>query len=154
MALGDASGPEGPILEFAEMPAGPVTLAAIAREGGRKPYRPIQHTIEYGDRISNAPGATSPRTRAVLKEADKARVIDSAQSVTVEQVLSYVIRAGDAALASAGDLRRVVDETILTTLPEDARSRVAHIDVEPALSEGTWFVRVRVALPPIGRTAR
>jgi hypothetical protein len=121
------------------MPAGPVTLAAIAHEGARKPYRPVQHTIDYGDRISNAPGAISPRTRAALGETGHHAAPVATPAVSVEQVLSYVVRA-------TADLRRVVDDSILAHLPQGTRDRVAHVDVEPALSDGTWFVRVRVPL--------
>jgi hypothetical protein len=124
------------------MPAGPVTLAAIARDGARKPYRPVQHTIDYGDRISNAPGAVSPRTRAAL--GDPAHHV--AAAVSVEQVLSYVVRANAGTISSPSDLRRVVDDSILARLSPDVRGSVAHVDVEPALAEGTWFVRVRVPL--------
>jgi hypothetical protein len=110
------------------MPAGPVTLAAIARDGARKPYRPVQHTIDYGDRISNAPGAVSPRTRAALGDP------------------AHHVAANAGTISSPSDLRRVVDDSILARLSPDVRGSVAHVDVEPALAEGTWFVRVRVPL--------
>jgi len=128
------------------MPAGPVTLAAIAHEGARKPYRPVQHTIDYGDRISNAPGAISPRTRAALGETGHHAAPVATPAVSVEQVLSYVVRATAGTVSSPSDLRRVVDDSILAHLPQGTRDRVAHVDVEPALSDGTWFVRVRVPL--------
>jgi len=128
------------------MPAGPVTLAAIAREGARKPYRPVQHTIDYGDRISNAPGAISPRTRAALGETARNVAPAATPAVSVEQVLSYVVHAATGTLSSPSDLRRVVDDSILARLPADVRGHVTHVDVEPALADGTWFVRVRVPL--------
>jgi len=65
-------------VSFREEMAGRETLAAIAEARGEA-LQPVQHrapspTQFYGDRISNAPGAVSPKT---------ARALDDAPEVTV-----------------------------------------------------------------------
>ena len=67
-----------PIVSFREELAGRETLAAIA-EARAEVFHPLAHrspasTQIYGDRISNAPGAVSPKT---------ARALDDAPEVTV-----------------------------------------------------------------------
>ncbi len=56
-------GDPGPIVSFREEPAGRETLAAISRERNTREVRSTKH---YGDRISNAPGAVSPRIARAL----------------------------------------------------------------------------------------
>jgi hypothetical protein len=71
---------KSPTVTFREEPAGRETLAAIAEE-----FKPVAHQIRapgrirtttkhYGDRISNAPGAVSPKS---------ARAMDTSPEVTV-----------------------------------------------------------------------
>jgi len=60
LAATSLSSAEAPQIEISEAPAGRETLAAIAEELAES-MRPRQNTLPYGDRISNAPGAESPR---------------------------------------------------------------------------------------------
>lgn len=55
-----------PEVSFSERPAGRDTLGAIAEE--RNFPRAPERTRIYGDRISNAPGALSPKTARALDE--------------------------------------------------------------------------------------
>lgn len=50
-------------MSFEELPAGRETLAAISFD---RPTRLRANTHHYGDRISNAPGAISPKTARAL----------------------------------------------------------------------------------------
>ncbi|HSC86170.1 MAG TPA: hypothetical protein VLC09_02825 [Polyangiaceae bacterium] len=54
---------KGPAVSFREEPAGRETLEAISHERRVKEARSTKH---YGDRISNAPGAVSPRVALAL----------------------------------------------------------------------------------------
>lgn len=56
-------GPDAPEVSFEELPAGRETLAAISFD---RPTRLRANTHHYGDRISNAPGAISPKTARAL----------------------------------------------------------------------------------------
>lgn len=72
------SSPQSPVVTFREEVAGRETLAAIA-DARVEALHPLAHraptsTQIYGDRISNAPGAVSPKT---------ARALDDAPEVTV-----------------------------------------------------------------------
>lgn len=65
-------GKAGPSVSFKEEIAGRETLAAIFEDrgdwGARFPRNPA-NTKHYGDRISNAPGATSPKTARAMDGA-------------------------------------------------------------------------------------
>jgi hypothetical protein len=76
VANSDSKPAQAPHLTFREEVAGRETLAAIAGAWAEGPeaHRPRASTQMYGDRISNAPGALSPRI---------ARALDDAPEVTV-----------------------------------------------------------------------
>jgi hypothetical protein len=66
------SAPEGdaPEIVIGEAPAGRETLSAIAEELALHMGRSPQTTLPYGDRISNAPGAKTPKSRTMSSAPD------------------------------------------------------------------------------------
>jgi cell division septation protein DedD len=58
---------DGPEVSVVEGPAGRETLALI--EDLARPMRPPQATVDYGDRISNAPGSKTPSHAPVAPKA-------------------------------------------------------------------------------------
>lgn len=164
-------------------------MAAIA-EGGFDVMRPLQTTNPYGDRISNAPGALSPRLARALDDrpaisvevmpagretyaaisravADEAPVIEvdgrslddyaleAILALEVEQVLTFLVRAPLALLASPEAKQRLVRErlghlTLGAPSPSDGAApeeRIAGVDVRPWHEPGVLLVRVRLKVP-------
>ncbi len=102
--------PDGPAVSFQEVPAGRETLAAISRDGvalRASGVRTRTATKHYGDRISNAPGAVSPKI---------ARAMDTSPEVTVT-------------LASAG-------RETYALIAEDHRREVPDIEVTASADDG------------------
>ena len=61
---------DGPEVSVVEGPAGRETLALFADM--TRPMRSVQATLDYGDRISNAPGATVPSRAPAAKTPSRA----------------------------------------------------------------------------------
>lgn len=119
------------MIQFSEHPAGRDTMAAIA-EGGFDVMRPLQTTNPYGDRISNAPGALSPRV---------ARALDDRPAISVE-----VTPAGRETYAVIA--RAVADEAPAIevdgrSLDDFALDAILALEVEQVL---TFLVRAPLAL--------
>lgn len=160
----DSSAPE---LELSEAPAGRDTLGAIAEElapHGRGPMA----TLRYGDRVSNAPGAISPRTKTVLRSAPEITVRQSpagrdtlaaiedelssgsaaanAVSTTpleVYEMVTFVMRGPQVAgLASDRGRRAFVEQKLLRRLPVDSMDQVERIDVAPWTVRDAVIVRI------------
>jgi hypothetical protein len=68
-ALGSSQRDTGPEIQVGESFAGRDTLAAIAEEV-RPGVRQEQDTLPYADRISNAPGAQSPKRKALPQRGE------------------------------------------------------------------------------------
>jgi hypothetical protein len=66
-----------PDLTFSEEFAGYDTLVAVAEELRPALPRPRMQTRGYGDRISNAPGSTSPRTARQLDAQPKLQITET-----------------------------------------------------------------------------
>ncbi len=166
------SAAEAPLLEISEAPAGRDTLAAIADELAESTTRPRQNTLPYGDRISNAPGASAPsrppRPRPATspplpsKGAKTAKVEKVEKAATVEkpavprskpapagveifELLTFIIRG-----TAVGDLsteplrRRFIEAHLLHRVPSGSLDDVERIEVTPWTAKGTMVLRVWV----------
>jgi len=140
VANSDSKPAQPPHLTFREEVAGRETLAAIASawSDGPEAQRPRAPTQMYGDRISNAPGALSPRI---------ARALDDAPEVTVS-----FLPAGRAthavierALGTPGPDIEVHEESVVDyfegdeTSPEDVTTIIG-LSIE---QQHTFIVRAR-----------
>lgn len=101
----------GPVVSFKEEPAGRDTLAAISDEYKRTALRlgagrERTTTKHYGDRISNAPGAPSPKT---------ARAMDTSPEVTV----TFEPAGRETYAAMVGEHRREMPDIEIVTDEED-----------------------------------
>ncbi len=152
-------GPEAPVIEIGEAPAGRETLAAIAEELAES-MRPRQHTLPYADRISNAPGAVAPRSRAPISVPAPDRTpmpalrnaapLDStpkagaaAGALEIFELLTFIVRGGSAADLSSDALRRrFVERHLLQRLPGGSLDAVERIEVTPWTAHGTMVVRI------------
>lgn len=163
-----------PELELSEAPAGRETLGAIAEEltpGGRPPMA----TLRYGDRVSNAPGAVTPRTRTLLRSAPEITVAEAAVGretlaaieqelgsrhavreavasapLDVYEMITFVMRGPQVVeLASERGRRAFVEHKLLSRLPVESMAEVERIDVAPWTVRDAVIVRIwcRVALP-------
>jgi hypothetical protein len=124
---------EGPEVSVVEGPVGRETLALIAEMA--RPIRSQQTTLNYGDRISNAPGAKTP-SRAPMPPV-------AAAPLAIFEMLTFVVQgAAIASLSSEAVRRRFVEEHLLRRVPAQDMTRVERIDVTPWTVQGTVVVRV------------
>jgi len=127
---------DAPEVSVVATPAGRETLALFAEMA--RPMRPPQVTLDYGDRISNAPGAKTPSHAPVAPEPKPL-----AASVTIFEMLTFVVQSADvASLASEEQRRRFVEEHLLQRLPGKTMAGVERIDVTPWTVRDTVVVRV------------
>ncbi len=135
-------------MSFAEGPVGRETLALIAEEA--RPLRAPQSTLNYGDRISNAPGAKTPsRAPAPLVQRESPIRTAGPESSAAEapfaifEMLTFVVQGPEIAqLSSEAVRRRFVEEHLLHRLPARNMAQVDRIDVTPWTVRGTVVVRV------------
>ncbi|HKO49657.1 MAG TPA: hypothetical protein VJV79_18135 [Polyangiaceae bacterium] len=127
---------DGPEVSVVEGPAGRETLALIADLA--RPARATQSTLDYGDRISNAPGSKTPsRAPAAPKRPSPVGTL------MIFEMLTFVVQAADVtSLASETQRRRFVEEHLLQRLPARNMSEVDRIDVTPWTVQDTVVVRV------------
>jgi len=125
-----------------EGPAGRETLALITDL--TRPMRSSQATLDYGDRISNAPGSQTPSRRpAARAPAPAAKATPGPAALVIFEMLTFVVQAADAAsLASESQRRRFVETHLLERLPGKDLAVVDRIDVTPWTVQGTLVVRV------------
>ena len=149
------SAAEAPLIEISETPAGRETMAAIEQELSEA-ARPRLHTMPYGDRISNAPGARSPSRRpasprdtapeiTVQAEADTAVEAPSVAPDALEifELLTFIVRGNKVGDLSTDALRRrFVSEHLLHRVPNHSLDAVERIEVTPWTAKGTMVVRV------------
>ncbi|HET7541463.1 MAG TPA: hypothetical protein VFK05_16420 [Polyangiaceae bacterium] len=147
-------------------PAGRETLAAIERAA--RPARARMATLDYGDRISNAPGAKTPsRTPGPPKEptakepaqhqrpaarqkpavhqkpASPPEPAPHVVAPTIFEMLTFVVQSVDvSSLASESQRRRFVEAHLLQRLPGRDMSCVERVDVTPWTVKETLVVRV------------
>ncbi len=136
--LGDA-----PEISVVEGPAGRETLAVIAEEA--RPLRAPQDTLNYGDRISNAPGAKTPSRAPAAPATSEAGAPASTSEMpfAVFEMLTFVVQGPEIAqLSSEAVRRRFVEEHLLHRLPAQDMARVDRVDVTPWTVRGTVVVRV------------
>jgi len=128
---------DAPEVSVVEGPAGRETLALIADLAG--PMRGSQPTLDYGDRISNAPGSITPsRARAAAKGPTPIRA-----GLAIFEMLTFVVQGADvASLASDAQRRRFVEAHLLQRLPAKNLEQVDRIDVTPWTVQDTLVVRV------------
>jgi hypothetical protein len=139
---------DAPEVSFAEGPVGRETLALIAEEA--RPLRVPQDTLNYGDRISNAPGAKTPsRAPAPPAERESPSRAASPESSAGEapfaifEMLTFVVQGPEIAqLSSDAVRRRFVEEHLLHRLPAKDMAQVDRVDVTPWTVRGTVVVRV------------
>ncbi len=135
---------DGPEISVVEGPAGRETLAVIAEEA--RPLRAPQDTLNYGDRISNAPGAKTPsRAPAPMLEAVASAPVSSASEMpfAIFEMLTFVVQGPEIAqLSSDAVRRRFVEEHLLHRLPAKNMAQVDRVDVTPWTVRGTVVVRV------------
>jgi len=128
---------DGPEVSVVEGPAGRETLALITDMA--RPMRSVQVTLDYGDRISNAPGAKTP-SRAPAVTASPA---PQPAALAIFEMLTFVVQAADAAsLASEEQRRRFVEAHLLQRLPGKDMAQVERVDVTPWTVKGALVVRV------------
>lgn len=151
-ALGVA---EAPSIEISETPAGRETMAAIEQELSDA-ARPRLHTLPYGDRISNAPGARAPSRApasprddtpeiSVHAEADAAgeAPLDSPNLLEIFELLTFMVRGNEVGDLSTDALRRrFVAAHLLHRVPHHSLDAVERIEVTPWTAQGTMVVRV------------
>ncbi len=128
---------DGPEVSVVEGPAGRETLALIAELA--RPGRGLQSTLDYGDRISNAPGSKTPsRAPAAPKSPSPLSA-----TLAIFEMLSFVVQGADAAsLASEAQRRRFVEAHLLQRLPSKDMTHVERIEVTPWTVQGALVVRV------------
>ena len=128
---------DGPEVSVVEGPAGRETLALIADMA--RPMRAVQSTLDYGDRISNAPGSNTP-SRAPLLPQDRAPL---GATLSIFEMLTFVVQGADVAtLASEAQRRLFVAAHLLQRLPTKDMAQVDRIDVTPWTVQDTVVVRV------------
>lgn len=130
---------DGPEVSVVEGPAGRETLALIADLAG--PMRAEQATLDYGDRISNAPGAQTPGTEPSGADAP------SALPLAIFEMLTFVVQGAEIASLSSEAVRRgFVEQHLLRRLPTQDMAQVDRVDVTPWTVQGMVVVRVWVKL--------
>ena len=128
---------DGPEVSVVEAPAGRETLALIADLA--RPMRAAQSTLDYGDRISNAPGSKTP-SRAPREPRAQAPL---GAALSIFEMLTFVVQGADVAtLASEAQRRRFVEEHLLQRLPAKDMAQVDRVDVTPWTVQDTVVVRV------------
>ncbi|HEY6077391.1 MAG TPA: hypothetical protein VIW29_01225, partial [Polyangiaceae bacterium] len=149
---------EAPLIEISETPAGRETMAAIEQELSEA-ARPRLHTMPYGDRISNAPGARAPSRApapprdsapeiSVQAEADPAveaprGALDAVDALEIFELLTFIVRGNKVGDLSTDALRRrFVAEHLLHRVPNHTLDAVERIEVTPWTAKGTMVVRV------------
>ena len=134
---------DGPEVSVVEGPAGRDTLALIADLAG--PMRAEQPTLDYGDRISNAPGAQTPGEPNTSSATDAAA--QSALPLAIFEMLTFVVQGAEvASLASEAVRRGFVEQHLLRRLPTQDMAQVDRVDVTPWIVQGMVVVRVWVKL--------
>jgi hypothetical protein len=129
---------EGPEVSFVEGPAGRETLALIA--DNTRPMRDSQTTLDYGDRISNAPGSQTPSRAPAAREASPSPL---GAAPTIFEMLTFVVQGADvSSLASEAQRRRFVESHLLQRLPAKNMAEVDRVDVTPWTVQDTVVVRV------------
>jgi len=132
---------DGPEVSVVEGPAGRETLALI--ENATRPPRSRQATLDYGDRISNAPGAKVPSkipSRAPVASKSARPLI---AVPTIFEMLTFVVQSADvASLSSESQRRRFVETYLLQRLPAKDMAQVERVDVTPWTVKDTVVVRV------------
>jgi hypothetical protein len=125
---------EGPEVSVVEGPVGRETLALI--EEMVRPVRSEQTTLNYGDRISNAPGAKTPSRAPALAAPPSA-------PLAIFEMLTFVVQGAEiASLSSEAVRRKFVEEQLLERVPARDMTRVERVDVTPWTVQGTVVVRV------------
>jgi hypothetical protein len=120
---------DAPEVTVVASPAGRETLALISDLA--RPMRAEQPTLNYGDRISNAPGATTP--------SQAPKLAPRSTPFAIFQTLSFVIEGLDRAQLTSDDARRAfLAEHLLERLPERDLSRVARSEL--SADSATGFV--------------
>ncbi len=126
---------DGPEVSVVEGPVGRETLALITEMA--RPIRSEQDTLNYGDRISNAPGARTP-SRAPAPRLEPVPV-----PLAIFEMLTFVVQGAEiASLSSEAVRRRFVEEHLHHRLPQTGMASVERIDVTPWTVQGTVVVRV------------
>lgn len=127
---------DGPEVSIVEGPVGRETLALIADMA--RPIRQEQSTLNYGDRISNAPGAKTP-SRVPPPGVE----ITSPTPLAIFELLTFVVQGAEvASLSSEAVRRRFVEEHLLHRVPGQDMEVVDRVDVTPWTVQGTVVVRV------------
>jgi hypothetical protein len=131
---------DGPEVSVVEGPAGRETLALIADLARPlRPMRGVQATLDYGDRISNAPGSRAPSRPPTATAAAS----PLATVLTIFEMLTFVVQAADAAsLASEEQRRGFVEAHLLQRLPGKSMAQVERVDVTPWTVQGWLVLRV------------
>jgi hypothetical protein len=129
---------DAPEISVVEAPAGRETLAVIAEEA--RQVRPAQDTLNYGDRISNAPGAKTPSSAL----ASTGQV-----PFAIFEMLTFIVQGQALAeLASETARRRFVEQHLRHRLPAGDMTRVERVDITPGTVHGTVVIRVWCKLDP------
>ena len=151
----------GPEIMVEHTPAGRDTLAAIAEELRPEPRGPLT-TLPYGDRVPNAPGATTPsgppRPRpdatAERRKSDKPARKAAAQPAAAEptrvfEVLTFLVQHPEpSALLSEESRRAFVEARVRERLPGKSMQRVGRIDVSPWMERESVVLRVWLLVEP------
>ena len=102
-----------------------------------RPIRPEQDTLNYGDRISNAPGSRTP-SRAPAPRPEPAPA-----PLAIFEMLTFVVQGADvASLSSEAVRRRFVEEHLHHRLPSAGMASVERVDVTPWTVHNTVVVRI------------
>jgi hypothetical protein len=150
----------GPEIVVEQAPAGRDTLAAIAEELRSEPRGPLT-TLPYGDRVPNAPGATTPskpprprpdapsERRKSEKPAKNPTAQPAAESTRVFEVLTFLVQHPEpSALLSEESRRAFVEARVLQRLPGKSMQRVGRIDVSPWTERETVVLRIWLLVEP------
>ena len=125
-----------PEISVSEGPVGRETLALITDLA--RQVRPEQATLNYGDRISNAPGSKTPSQAPTPISRRQADV-----PFAIFEMLTFVVQGPEIAhLSSDSQRRRFVKEHLRHRLPNQDMARIERIDVTPWTVHGTVVVRV------------
>jgi hypothetical protein len=128
---------DGPEVSVVEGPAGRETLALI--EDLARPMRAPQSTLDYSDRISNAPGSKTPGHAPIAPASVRAE----SAVLTIFEMLTFVVQGADAAsFATEAQRRHFVEGHLLERLPAKSMTRVDRVEVTPWTAQGALVVRV------------
>ena len=101
---------DAPEIVIGEAPAGRETLSAIAEELAMSLGRSPQNTLPYGDKISNAPGARTPRKGAVMSSAPEIVVSHSPAGRNTLSAIEEELRGRDVSSPTIEIAEAIVDE--------------------------------------------